>query len=169
MKNTLIKQTKISPQKQIEKFNAYFNALCENVSEGFLDALPTYGTFDTIEKACKSFKEKIKKVSLNEFDKSKDGHQNLVKKAVWEFSEMNVTSYDYSNDEIWNELESRIKELKELQKERETLLKATKGDEKDAQGNPIIFIDVSLEGVEFERKTPLKKVTKTLVVKTCKS
>jgi hypothetical protein len=162
MKNILIKQTNASPQKQIEKFNTYFNQLCQNVHEGFLDALPTYGTFDTIEKACKSFKENIKKVSLNEFDKSKDGNQNFIKKGIWEFSEMNVTSYDYSNDEIWNDLENRIKELKALQKERETLLKATKESEKD------ICIDVSFEGVEFERKPPIKKVTKTIAVKTCK-
>lgn len=74
-----------------------------------------------LEEVLKETREKISKYTCDELDKYPKGSVNIFDARIEKME--TAVRYDYSSDSIWNELNVRYKEIEELKKSREELLK----------------------------------------------
>ena len=92
------------------------DSIQEQINDGLLDPLDVAIKFNSIEQLAKSVKTRITENVLTELVKHPKGKAEVLGATV---SEMTTVKYDYSDLPGWNELEEKIKSLKEQQKELE--------------------------------------------------
>ena len=118
--------TGIHNKPQIETM---VNLLVSSVEDGNMDPYQAITNAMKLELIGKTMTKKLKALDLN-YDK---GEFYGV-----EIKDHNSTTYDYSNDAEWSVLQTKITSLRELQKERETLLKSLKAPMFDNEGIEVL-------------------------------
>lgn len=99
----------------------YANSIIESVKEGLTDPIQVQKTLKYVELVCKTVKESIEENVLKE---AFTYHKEELKEKGIQIAESGV-AYDYSkcNDDVLNDLESKLAEYEKLVKDRKEFLK----------------------------------------------
>ena len=105
----------------------FANQVVSMVESGNENALKVFATLKGIDETCKAINKQILAYALDEAEKYSE---KTIKAFNCEITKKEVgVKYDYSvcNDAVWNRLNERLFEIKDMMKAREKMLKSING------------------------------------------